>query len=90
MRTQIQSPWDISTTISPMTEISEKRVQVIIGTSRKSRKIGLTPHHENDPESAKPTATWDMDFPASTSPKNKGEKSKIILFNEKMTNPIGH
>ena len=38
-RKQIQSPWDISTAISPMTGISEKRVKEIVGTSRKSRKI---------------------------------------------------
>ena len=39
-RTQILCPWDISTAISPMAGISEKRVKVIVGTSRKSRKIG--------------------------------------------------
>ena len=39
-RTQILCPWDISTAISPMAGISEKCVQVIVRTSRKSRKIG--------------------------------------------------
>ena len=43
MCAQILSPWGISTEISPMpmTRISEKRVQVVIvGTSKKSKKIG--------------------------------------------------
>ena len=40
MLTQILSPWDISTAISPMAGISEKRVEVIVRTSRKLRKIG--------------------------------------------------
>ena len=41
MYKQILSLWDISTSnISHMTGISEKRVKVIVGTSRKSRKIG--------------------------------------------------
>ena len=34
------TPLDISTEISPMTGISEKRVKVIVRTSRNSRKIG--------------------------------------------------
>ncbi len=38
MRSKILSPWDISTAISPMTGISEKRIQVIHKIVRKIRK----------------------------------------------------
>jgi hypothetical protein len=53
---------------------SEKRVKVIVRTSRKSRKNRATPHHENDQESALPK------------PKKPSDQNEISRGGGRLTN----
>ena len=72
--------WDESTAISPMTGIIEKRVKVIVRTSKKSRKIGQHRITKKKTESALPDQTISIDYLPSTPSAHMAQMGRLSML----------